>query len=282
MKSVVALAHELHGGTNVYKSLHDCLQVLYAVEALQPPWWTANCAGFLRHAGQLEKHASSSSPLSCSDASGVTQRKPIVLVEGLDGTGKTLITHTLAEKLHGVALSTPPPQFAVIREAFRHQDEAVARAFYSAANYIAAEDILARAQTSPVVVDRWWCSTCAMALANQFTVDRLPPPGDEVYTWPSDLIKPDAGFVLSVEEAVRVARIRKRAPEDAEERRLSTQSEMRRAAMEAFARTKMLTVVPAPTYRAAVNTILAEMPELGVAHQAEAFTEAELKSITPF
>ncbi|KPA73149.1 hypothetical protein ABB37_10095 [Leptomonas pyrrhocoris] len=280
MKSVVTLANRLHGGTNVYKSRHDCLQVLHAVEALQPAWWNASCSSFLRLTENVKADAHPA--VETGNAASAAQRHAIVVVEGLDGTGKTLVTRTLADKLHGVALSTPPPQFAPIRAAFRDQDEAVARAFYSAANYIAAEDIVTRAQASMVVVDRWWCSTCAMALANKLTVETLPPTDDAVYQWPADLPKPDAGFLLSVEEAVRVARIRKRAPEDAEERRLSSQREMRRAAMEAYARTKMLTVVPAPSYRAAVNAILAALQMKGIGHSAVAFTEEEVKSIAPF
>jgi hypothetical protein len=44
----------------------------------------------------------------------------------------------------------------------------------------------------------------------------------------------------------------------------------------------MLTVVPAPSYRVAVNTILAELPRRGIPHQAVLFTEEELRGIAPF
>lgn len=285
MRSVLTLAQKLHGGTNVYKSRSDCLSVLHAVEDLGPAWWKSDCTDFLRLASNLDaaEHRRADGPADAPSGSSSSppKRHAIIVVEGLDGTGKTLTTRTLAEKLGGVALSTPPPQFGVIREAFRNQEEAVARAFYCAANYVAADGILRKSQSSIVVVDRWWCSTCAMALANQCTVDQLPPAGDAVYAWPTDLAKPDAGFLLAVDEAVRVARIRKRAPEELEERRLAAQSEMRRAAMEAFTRTNMLTAVPAVTYREAVNEMLVEMSRRGFAHNAVAFTEEELNSITP-
>lgn len=274
MPSIAALARTLHGGTNVYRSRLDCLKVLHTVEQSSPPppWWTPDCSNFVRQAESLSTPASSTA----------ARQNPVIVVEGLDGTGKTLVTRTLAEKLSGVAMSTPPPQFAAIREIFRGQEEAVARAFYSAANYIAAAGILEASQSSAVVVDRWWCSTCAMALANGCSYDSLPPRGDAVYRWPADLPAPDAGFLLCVDEAVRVARIRRRAPEDAEERRLSSQSEMRRVAMEAYRRTNMLTEVAAPSYRVAVNTILRLLPDSGVTHFATAFTQAELDSIEPY
>lgn len=297
MKSIVALARELHGGTNVYKSRQDCLAVLQAVEKLQLPWWSASCANFLRQVENVEvldaasvKRADTAAPLgsppaSASGTAGTASsrsRHPVIVVEGLDGTGKTTITRALAQKLHGTALSTPPPQFAHIRDAFRHQDEAVARAFYSAANYVAAQTIAHHAASSIVVVDRWWCSTCAMALANQRTVETLPPAGDPVYVWPTDLLRPDVGFLLHVTEEVRVGRIRKRAPEDAEERRLSARQTMREAAMTAYARTKVLADVAAPSYMAAVNAMLLELSRRGIAHDAAPYSAEELNSITPF
>ncbi|KAK7194877.1 UMP-CMP kinase, mitochondrial [Novymonas esmeraldas] len=274
MSSIASLAQRLHGGTNVYRSRLDCLAVLRAVARSSPAWWTPSCTAFVDEAESLRSTAHASSPGA--------RRHAIVLVEGLDGTGKTLITRTLAARLPGVALSTPPPQFAVLRETFRHEEEAVARAFYSAANYIAADAIVAAAQTSVVVVDRWWCSTCAMALANSCRYDALPPAGDVVYRWPEDLPSPDVGVLLSVDEAVRVARVRKRAPEDAEERRLSAQAEMRCVALEAYRRTAVLTEVDAPSYRAAVNSILRLLQARGIATEAELFTQAELDNIEPY
>ncbi|KAG5488082.1 hypothetical protein LSCM1_08146 [Leishmania martiniquensis] len=271
MSSIGALSVALHGGTNVYKCRLDCLKILHAVAQSSQPWWTSGCADLVRQAEWL----------STSTSPATARKHPIIVVEGMDGTGKTRVTRTLAEKLSGVAMGTPPPQFADARETFRRQEEAVARAFYSAANYVAAEGILAASQLSIVVVDRWWCSTCAMALANSRSYDSLPPSSDAVYRWPEDLPAPDAGFLLCVDEAVRVARIRKRAPEDAEERRLSSQSEMRRVVMEVYHRTNMLTEVAAPSYRAAVNDILRLLHERGVRHSAVPFTQAELDSVEP-
>lgn len=277
MSAIASLARALHGGTNVYRSRLDCLKVLHAVAAAPPPWWNSSCTAFVQQTEALTPPGTD--PVLAARAA---HAHPIILIEGLDGTGKTLITRTLAEKLGGVALSTPPPEFATLRESFRGQEEAVARAFYSAANYIAAQHILAASRASAVVVDRWWTSTCAMALANHSTPLTMPPAGDAVYAWPDDLARPDAGFLLCVEEATRVARIRKRAPEDAEERRLSAQLAMRQTAMEAYHRTGMLTDVPAPTYGAAVNAILQHLHDRGLQHSAAPFTRAELDSIAPF
>lgn len=274
MEAVLARASVLHRGFNVYHSRIDCLDVLRSVETLRPQWWSPQCSDFLQLASVAK------GPLQLEQAGFQERRHPIIVVEGLDGVGKTLITRSLAERLGGVAVATPPSEFSAIRSTFRNQDEAVARAFYSAANYIAAEYILRASSLSLVVVDRWWCSTCAMALANRLTVDRLPPIGSGVLKWPEDLPQMDAGYLICVDEAVRVARIRKRAPEDAEEQRLSSQLPMRLAAMEAYRRTGLLMDINAPTYRAAVNDILAALTNAGISHKATPFTQKELDEVT--
>lgn len=277
MEGAVALARKLGGTYNVYKSKADCLEVLRAVHDARPSWWNGRCTEFLLAAEGVRDYGQSSSHAARSG------RGHVLLLEGLDGSGKTSITHWLSTKLGGVAMSTPPPVWSDIRPLYRNQDEGVARAFYSAANYLAAGDILKAAESSPfVVVDRWWCSTCAMALANHLTRATLPPAGDAVYAWPADLPQPDSAFFLYVDEAIRIARIRKRAPEDAEEQRLSALSEMRATATEAYRRTGLLTAVASPTYPVAVNTILDSLTREGVAHDAVPFTPEESAAVQPF
>lgn len=276
MESAVALARKLGSTYNVYKSHGDCLRVIKAVHDAKPTWWNPRCSQFL-HAAEGVRCIRSET------ASSPPKRHPIILLEGLDGSGKTSITHWLSTKLGGTALCTPPPEWADIRPLYRGEDEGIARAFYSAANYLAADVILATAERAPfVVVDRWWCSTCAMALANCLTRTTLPAEGDTVYVWPHDLPRPDVGFFLHVDEAIRIARIRKRAPEDAEERRLSSKSEMRATAAEAYRRTRLLSAVASPTYPIAVNAILAELTRRGIPHNAVPFTAEESAMVKPF
>ncbi|EPY23902.1 hypothetical protein STCU_07397 [Strigomonas culicis] len=121
-----------------------------------------------------------------------------------------------------------------------------------------------------------------MALANERELRTLPPEGHEVYRWPSDLANPDAGYVVFIDEATRQRRIKARAPEDAEEQRLSAKAEMRRTAMEAFRRTACLVPVEAITYRVAVNTILRDLETRGMIPAAKLFTASELDEIKPY
>ncbi|KEG10161.1 UMP-CMP kinase 2, mitochondrial [Trypanosoma grayi] len=265
--------------SSVYSSRAACVGVLRTVEQRRPAWWTPACTDFLRRVERLP-------PTGADDPAAAAPRSKVLLVvEGLDGVGKSLVTQSLVDRLGASAelLRTPDPALHDLREIFRAQDEDTSRAFYSAANYLAAWEALhATGQRRFIVFDRWWCSTCAMALANRCVKATLPPVGDAVYQWPRDLPTFDVGALLQVDESIRLERIRRRAPEDAEERRLSAQLEMRETAMEAYRRFGLLTEVHTPTYGVAVNSILALMTRRGVQHNATPFTAAELAAIRPF
>ncbi|ORC91243.1 uncharacterized protein TM35_000062480 [Trypanosoma theileri] len=268
---------------SVFRNRATCVEVLQGVERLRPSWWTPSCTQFLRRVENTPSVSSTANiPLTSSSSK---EKKVLIVLEGLDGVGKSLVAQTLVKKLGDTAqlMRTPDPVYSDIRELFRVQDEHTARAFYSAANYLAAWDVFHRTdQRQFILFDRWWCSTCAMALANTCSLASLPPIGDEVYKWPQDLPRPDVGVFLYVEEHIRQARIRRRAPEDVEERRLREQQEMRAVAMEAYRRFGLLTEVHVSTYRAAVNDILALLTKRGVQHSAVPFTNAELAEIHPF
>ncbi|CCW71279.1 unnamed protein product [Phytomonas sp. Hart1] len=275
MEGLHTLANNLHKGLCVYKSKSDCLQVLQATQQLSLPWWNERCTEYVQ---TLENCIESVTNASFSP--GI--RYPIIVLEGLDGVGKTLTTQALASKLGGMEQHTPPPAWSDIRPLFRMQDNDISRAFYSGSNYIAAPSILHAAYTQFVIVDRWWCSTCAMGLANQFTTSTLPPDGDAVYEWPSDLSKPDFGFYLFVDEHIRSTRVRRRGNEDSEEQMLSKKSEMRATASEAYRRTHLLHPIEVPNFRAAVNIILAFLKEKGIHHLPVPFSDAEVAEIRPF
>lgn len=258
---------------HVFKSHAESLAVLNTVAGTHPLWWNETCTRLLERGRNLRPDPHMFE--KCTH--------PVVLVEGLDGVGKTLVTRTLAEKLEGTVICTPPVEWSQVRSLFRSLDEHTSRAFYSITNYMAAEDMAAAAMHSWVIVDRWWCSTCAMALANTCTLATLPPAGDAIYAWPEDLPMFDAGFYLHVDEAIRQARIHGRAPEDAEEKRLSAQAEMRAVAGEAYTRGGLLHAVQNTTYRSTVNKMLDYLQATkGLKHTATPFTEDELRAVTPY
>ncbi|KAF8296533.1 putative UMP-CMP kinase, mitochondrial [Trypanosoma cruzi] len=258
---------------SVYHSKKACVEALRAVERLQPSWWTPPCSEFLHRVEQTPT------------VTAQPNQKTLIVLEGIDGVGKSLVAQSLIERLgdSAVLIRTPHPDLNGIRETFRAQTEETARAFYSAANYLAAWDAFhATKERKVVVFDRWWCSTCAMALANSCRLAALPAAGDAVYQWPQDLPPFQLGALLYVEEHIRQARIRQRAPEDAEERRLSAQQEMREVAMEAYRRFGLLNEVNVATYGVAVNRILDLMTEKGLPHSATPFSAEELAALRQF
>lgn len=66
---------------------------------------------------------------------------------------------------------------------------------------------------------RYWHSTAAYAIANAVSgkVQNLPLVGSEIYTWPSDLMRPDLVLLLSVSPEERLRRLLHRGLNKTEE-----------------------------------------------------------------
>ena len=64
----------------------------------------------------------------------------IIVLEGLDGTGKSTVWAALSQSPKCLAaLRTPPDDFLPLRPIFDACEEITRRTFYFAANYIAAD-----------------------------------------------------------------------------------------------------------------------------------------------
>lgn len=94
-----------------------------------------------------------------------TQHPVFVVVEGLDGVGKTTVVRELARRLDAVVLHTPPAEMAELRPAVLRcfADSMLATTlFYGATLATASQRIMAyRAAGRSVVLDRYYLSTCA-------------------------------------------------------------------------------------------------------------------------
>jgi len=266
----------LHGGHNVYHSRDACVAALRKMEAHGFSWWTSECSAFV---DQVEGAENVSKNLSSG-------RAPLLVVEGLDGVGKTTVVNALVQRLDGKLVRTPDPSLEPLRALFRGLDEPLARAFYCGCNYLSAPlmvDLCSMEQT-PVVVDRWWCSTCAMSLAETAKEPAgLPPHQSSVYAWPSDLPRFDVGALLFVDENVRRLRMNKRADENVEEARLAAHEPLRRAAMQAYTRMGTLSLVEVPNYAQCVNDILCIVKARGFSVPDGAFfTQDEIQAVKPY
>ncbi|KAL4624033.1 UMP-CMP kinase 2, mitochondrial [Arapaima gigas] len=174
-------------------------------------------------------------------------RFPVVVIEGLDATGKTTLTQSLKEALGAVLLRSPPQCLTPWRTCFDAKPPLIRRAFYALGNYITGREIAVASTRGPVIVDRYWHSTAAYAIATAVSgkVDNLPHPGSELYCWPDDLLRPDLVLLLTVSAEERLRRIRGRGGEKTlEEAELEANNLFRSKVEEAYRRMEHPSCVP--------------------------------------
>ncbi len=105
-------------------------------------------------------------------------RAPFIVVEGLDGTGKSTLAAHLAERLGATLLRTPATELSTVRpvvdEAFA-QSPVAAQLFYGATVVLASDRARTLlAQGTPVVIDRYWLSTVVYAACRDAHIDLSP------------------------------------------------------------------------------------------------------------
>ena len=142
-----------------------------------------------------------------------------VVLEGLDGVGKTTLTKALAEFFNGESRSTPgcalKPLIEEILETFG--DNQTARAIFYTASVL-AEGKLARESADRdkvVFMDRYWLSTIAYARArgvsaNFSSLEAIVP-------------KPDIIVLVTLEEKERLRRLNDRGTSAADRETLNTE-----------------------------------------------------------
>ena len=161
-----------------------------------------------------------------------------IVLEGLDGVGKSTAAAGLAARLGARLLQTPPPALRAFRGYFDAAAEpGIKRGFYMVGNFLAAEAMAgALAAGAPVVCDRYFASTRAYALAKEQPL--LPAAGDAAYAWPAELLRPRHMLQLVLPEERRLARraARMDTPETREEEQLRTDTEFALRVRDAYGR----------------------------------------------
>ncbi|XP_051832027.1 UMP-CMP kinase 2, mitochondrial [Antechinus flavipes] len=137
---------------------------------------------------------------------------PVIVIEGLDATGKTTVTEKVSKALKAVFLKSPPACVSQWRKIFDDEPTIIRRAYYSLGNYIMASEIAKQSTQAPVIIDRYWHSTAAYAIATEISglPHHLPPAHHSVYQWPQDLLRPDIVLLLTVNPEERIHRIQGR------------------------------------------------------------------------
>ncbi|XP_072263661.1 UMP-CMP kinase 2, mitochondrial [Pyxicephalus adspersus] len=211
---------EILRGSAVYSSLQDVLSVLKESSKVIP---------------EAEKL------LDFLDLSTFPKKgsNPVIVIEGLDATGKTTLTESLKQHLNAALLRSPPDSISQWRKIFDEETSLIKRAYYALSNYVAAVDIAKASEVSPVIVDRFWHSTAAYAIATEIGggIQNLPDHHHIIYHWPDDLLKPDLILFLTVSDEERIRRIRNRGLEETqEEKELEANNLFRQKVEEAYRR----------------------------------------------
>lgn len=126
-----------------------------------------------------------------------------IVIEGLDGVGKSTLVKKLVEDFSGFAMSTPGPALEASRKsvlAVFAEDELAKALFYTAS--VSNEGRKARSLADSgkwVFMDRYWASTLAYAKARGVTanLDALS----------KSLTKPDLTVLLMLDETERQRRL---------------------------------------------------------------------------
>lgn len=171
--------------------------------------------------------------------------KPLfIVVEGLDATGKTTLTKSLAAQYQAEPLKCPPQLTAEllgdnVRAHFDGREPTVRRAYYRAANLLASEQALRmiKEHGKAVVMDRYWPSTVAFShdegLLDQWMDGSYPP----------ELLVPDLLILLTVDEEARVRRLAGRgAPATLEEESIAAQQAYRDGILTAYRRFEVVEI----------------------------------------
>lgn len=85
--------------------------------------------------------------------------KKLIVVEGVDGCGKSTCVKGLADKLTGVSYQMPPEEYGDIRSYINANDRTAKLLFYMSANINGGNIVRALLNTHNVVCDRYYLST---------------------------------------------------------------------------------------------------------------------------
>ncbi|XP_046847252.1 UMP-CMP kinase 2, mitochondrial-like isoform X2 [Xenia sp. Carnegie-2017] len=161
-----------------------------------------------------------------------TYLNPFIVVEGLDGVGKTTLVTNLARRIKNAQLVVTPPQaINEYRQIMVKQCQPLCRAFYSLGNYLTAKIVKDSLMFNTVVLDRYWHSSAAYAIALESKCGNernIPTKGHPLYKWPEDLMKPSAVIFLELGEEDRIRRLRGRSKTGTTEEILLEKSQLLR------------------------------------------------------
>jgi dTMP kinase len=139
---------------------------------------------------------------------GVCQKNDpvMIVVEGLDGTGKSTLAQIIADKLHAQLLQTPPQEFNKFRMLVdkEYQGFGIASQLFYASTvaYVSGKAAKLLKIGKSVVIDRYWLSTHVYAKFRNDSIDL-----SEILP---QLVCPDITVILDLDHIERRRRLRVR------------------------------------------------------------------------
>ena len=127
-----------------------------------------------------------------------------VLLEGLDGIGKTTQSHFLQSYFDGVLLKTPPEVIVPYRNYFVNEKPEYRDAYYMLGNVISSKEMKRLTENGTnVIIDRSFPSTLAYIHGKDLS---YPIPDSQI-EWPHMIEKPDYMFLLRLNNNTRLRRL---------------------------------------------------------------------------
>lgn len=130
----------------------------------------------------------------------------IIVIDALDGVGKTTTGRLLAERLNGVFWNTPGPRIRnvapeVLRSLHEHQ---LARCLFYASSVLSIGEKAKKKkeQGTTVVIDRYWLSTISYARARGVKANLME--------LEKHIVRPDISIVFELDEYERKQRLMNR------------------------------------------------------------------------
>lgn len=134
-----------------------------------------------------------------------------IVLEGLDGAGKTSIGEYLAKEYGFVGVKTPTPIFEQIRSYIDKQDVYTKLMFYYAGNFDASKKIEKQLQESSVICDRYFYSSLVyFAYFSGYTIKETLELMEKLT---GKLLLPDTVIYLTVSDEERMNRLKERSIE---------------------------------------------------------------------
>jgi thymidylate kinase len=146
----------------------------------------------------------------------------IIVLEGLDGVGKSTILKNLLTILISKAydvkhLQTPHPDLSMFKDIFDSSKIKNLKGYFYLMSNILVDNDIGNYHHKVILMDRSWLSTYAYQTSNDMYFDRSQNMNHLHVKWPSFLIRPTHIILLNIDERTRIKRIEDRCYTNDEE-----------------------------------------------------------------